>query len=544
VSPFNMQNNDKKDTFFNLFPNNQQQNQRFSLGTGNKDNNTGLFTNTGSFGGAQGGTSGGLFGTGPGFGSQTNTGTGFMNNQGPMPSTNVGQTGGLFTAPATGSSGIGGPGSFGLSNAANTSGSLFGNTGTGAGQTTGGLFGTQAANTGTGTGQTTGGLFGTQAANAGTGTGQTTGGLFGTQTANQSAGTSSGLNTGPFSMPQTNTQQQSTAGLFSTPNQNDAGTTLFKTQPSVGTTNLFSAQPQATVPGGSLFGSTPQNTAGAASFGAQQGVAPYNTQGIAGTTISGPAQPATASSITGTMGGQTIGNVAQQPATSGPFGVAAPQPISTYGETTTKPGTIGASFPESKDSSAANAAFTNVFSPAKPVVTQPNTKQETSAIAQPSVNVPASTTSEAVDGNSYVDITSVPLNFRQKSFNEILTEISAELEKDVKFFKKKAEEVFAQDEKIIRARNTYVKLLDRLKAEEDKINELEENVEFLFKWLESMKIDDSVKYLNELEQCYDEFMDGVMQQKNIEDEIAGIINENMKLISIIDEDLEYMESMK
>lgn len=522
-----MQNNDKKNTFFNLFPNNQPPNQGFSLGTGNKDSSSGLFGNTSNFGSGQSGTGGGLFGTNTGLGSQMNTGSNFMGNQGPAPSTNMGQTGGLFNTPGTGLSGTTGTTPFGLPNAANTNNSFLGTQGVGANQTA----------------NTAGSVFGT-----------TGSGLFGSQAANQSTSASGGLGVGPFGAQRAGASSQpNNTGLFGAPNQNGAGAGLFKTQtqPSAVTTGLYGMQPQATAPSGSVFGGVPQNTVGTGPLSAQQGATPYGTQaqGITGTAVCGPAQPAVAANsggIAGTsaLGGHNAGATVQQPLSGGPLGATTAQPIDAFGRATIHPGSIDGNVFGSKDAPAPSTTGTNLFSASKPVAAQPSMAPQSAAAAQQPLGTSAHAAAEMVDGNTYVDITSVPLNFRQKSFNEILAEISAELEKDVKFFKKKAEEVFAQDEKIIRARNNYVKLLDRLKAEEDKINELEENVEFLFKWLESMKIDDSVKYLNELEQCYDEFMDGVMQQKNIEDEIAGIINENMKLISIIDEDLECMESMK
>ncbi|KAF7679717.1 hypothetical protein TCON_2486 [Astathelohania contejeani] len=145
----------------------------------------------------------------------------------------------------------------------------------------------------------------------------------------------------------------------------------------------------------------------------------------------------------------------------------------------------------------------------------------------------------------------VPLAFRQKSLNEIISSLTKTLEENTKEFKQKASEVFSYDEKIIQARNNYCKITQMIDEEERKIAEMEENVEFFEKWLDDFSEsvgavkeegeNGLVNCISEVERLVDDFNLMVEAMKDEDDEVMRLVNENMKLIEIIDKGLTELE---
>ena len=131
----------------------------------------------------------------------------------------------------------------------------------------------------------------------------------------------------------------------------------------------------------------------------------------------------------------------------------------------------------------------------------------------------------------------VPVSIRQKSFGELISFLKKQLEENVKEFRKKAMEVFSYDEKIIKARNNYARILEMVKVENEKLNELEENVDFFLQYVKGIDRvtgEPAVNVIREVEKLSDEFNIVLQQIKDEDEDVMGLINENMNLIRIID----------
>ncbi|KAK4189381.1 hypothetical protein QBC35DRAFT_380437 [Podospora australis] len=297
-----------------------------TFGTNTATNTGGFGTNTGTaglFGGGGATTTGGGFGaaatTNPGGGFGTNTGGGLF---GAKPATAGGVFGSTAAQPAAATGGglFGSGGGFGTntnttggfgSTTNNTGGGLFGANSTTAAKPAGafGGFGTNTTSTGFGGGTTTtpafgtntaapatgGGLFGNTAANNNTG-----GGLFGGGAAQQPAATSTGF------------------GGFGAQAQNNTGGGLF---------GASAAKPAT---GGGLFGGSTATTGGGGLFGG--GAAGTTGTGFGQTATAQPAAGGLFGAKPAAPAGGLFGGGAASGTTGGGFGVggaAQPQQQST-----------------------------------------------------------------------------------------------------------------------------------------------------------------------------------------------------------------------
>lgn len=138
-------------------------------------------------------------------------------------------------------------------------------------------------------------------------------------------------------------------------------------------------------------------------------------------------------------------------------------------------------------------------------------------------------------------IKDVPISIRQKSFGELLSFLKKQLEENVREFRKKALETFSYDEKIIKARNNYAKILHMVKVETQKLNELDENVDFFLQYIKDMdkatEGENVVNVIREVEKLSDELNTVIKQIKDDDDDVIQLVNENMSLIRAIDERL-------
>lgn len=148
-------------------------------------------------------------------------------------------------------------------------------------------------------------------------------------------------------------------------------------------------------------------------------------------------------------------------------------------------------------------------------------------------------------------LNSIPLTFPQQTLSSILSQLESSLESDIANYKKKAEQIFILDNQIIKSRNNYVKLMNRVNKEEESMKELEENIEYMEKWVDELEKKDSstndftysntLNEINQVEQQFDEIMNVLKGKNDIENNLQGIISENLRLLRCIDEEMEMFE---
>lgn len=223
----------------------------------------------------------------------------------------------------------------------------------------------------------------------------------------------------------------------------------------------------------------------------------------------------------------------------------APQNSSLFGHGTTSPFGQNSQILDQKDKNSMPQ-----FNPSQTTKTSQDgleISQHGSGLNESNHNQTAQNTTTENDNKNIVDISSIPLTFPQMTISEILSSIEERLDKDVENYKSKAEKIFALDNKIIRARNNYVKLMERVKKEEEGMAELEENVDFLEKWVKDIATtsdrstyvkNTDLSEIQSVEQQFDDLVAAIRDKNDIDTNLQGIVSENMRLLKSIDEEME------
>ncbi|KAL6121578.1 hypothetical protein NUSPORA_01480 [Nucleospora cyclopteri] len=138
------------------------------------------------------------------------------------------------------------------------------------------------------------------------------------------------------------------------------------------------------------------------------------------------------------------------------------------------------------------------------------------------------------------------INLYNLTLKEIVEKQTAILDKNIKEFKKSAKEVFEQDMRLIRAKNNYIKIQNKIAQEKARMDELLEGLEFFENELDKYDLkednkSENAKIVHEFEQLGDKFYE---QVENFHDENNGVmdlINENYDLLDQIDGRLDELE---
>ncbi|KAG0440438.1 hypothetical protein DMUE_1750 [Dictyocoela muelleri] len=152
----------------------------------------------------------------------------------------------------------------------------------------------------------------------------------------------------------------------------------------------------------------------------------------------------------------------------------------------------------------------------------------------------------------------IPIDIQNKPIKEILDDLYYKLENDISTFMKKAESIYNYDLKIIRARNNYCEVLDSIEKFESEIDSLENNLEVMINWvdnqinknkLKNQNIDDNdseklemFELISEVEKLNHEYNSLVNKINDDDNEVVALMNENLRLIKIIDEEMNNWEN--
>ncbi|KRH93408.1 Nuclear pore complex, Nup98 component (sc Nup145/Nup100/Nup116) [Pseudoloma neurophilia] len=178
---------------------------------------------------------------------------------------------------------------------------------------------------------------------------------------------------------------------------------------------------------------------------------------------------------------------------------------------------------------------------AQPNLTQINTQQ---TIDQ-AINDTAAPSSFVHD-DVHISASDIPLSFPQSTITQILDQIETRLAQDIAYFQNKAEQVALCDKQIIKIRNNYIEMMDRIKKEENNLKEIEESLSAMEEWVESAvvanpadrQVPSDVSAISRIEQSYDDLLNSIQAKNDIENSLTGIINENMRLLKCINKELD------
>ncbi|EPR79101.1 hypothetical protein SLOPH_1218 [Spraguea lophii 42_110] len=251
-------------------------------------------------------------------------------------------------------------------------------------------------------------------------------------------------------------------------------------------------------------------------------------------------------------------NTNNQPSQNQPFNLGGNQTQTNAFSTIPKVGESGNPFstqPQTMDSQSnptqtQNTPFQQFKAPPTMSTQQPGAQTYPNNIIIPPTPMVTKTEQEL---SAEID---TPIGFGQKVVNEIVEEIKENLEKDVKNYKKVAQEVFAANEKIIKARNNYSSTIKLIEKEESKLKELDETIDLFNEYFTTtrkeldlkdtsmIKKDQLLDCIFEIENLYGDFNSLVAEIKDEDDEIMAVINENMGIIKELDRDLKKLEVKK
>lgn len=334
------------------------------------------------------------------------------------------------------------------------------------------------------------------------------------------------------------TSSQPNTGFGSTNQQSTFGTTTPFTQ-STGysqSSNFGSAPAQSSGFGStpaqpSNFGSTPSQSPFGAfqnnSFGGNQNIS--STPGVVQDNNQSSTQTPQSSlfSAPQQFSSTAFNGNTQQP----PFGSA---PNQLTGLTTTLPST-STQFGDTKTGSAAE---TSAFS------TQSFTKlgdtdfKNTTTIGQ-SKTADQSTLISSMKDNS--------INLYNLTLQEIIDRHSGLLEANIKAFEREAQAIFDIDLQLIKNKNSYILLKNKLDEENTRLDELNQALDYFEERLasiESGNVPESAKVVEDFENICEKFYRKIEAFKDEQGDVLDLVNENYHIIEAIDKKLDMLGQIK
>lgn len=143
-------------------------------------------------------------------------------------------------------------------------------------------------------------------------------------------------------------------------------------------------------------------------------------------------------------------------------------------------------------------------------------------------------------------VTDVPINLSQRSYSEIILYFEKLTEETKKRFESKAAEIFEYDERIIMARNNYARISAMVSREEKRLKNLEEGVDVLQQIVENFQGSTTgesvINVIKEVEMLSDEFNRKMESLKDGDNENLQLLEENMRLVRLIDRSLSNYDS--
>lgn len=143
-------------------------------------------------------------------------------------------------------------------------------------------------------------------------------------------------------------------------------------------------------------------------------------------------------------------------------------------------------------------------------------------------------------------MTDVPINLSQRSYSEIILYFEKLTEETKKRFESKAAEIFEYDERIIMARNNYARISAMVSREEKRLKNLEEGVDVLQQIVENFQGSTTgesvINVIKEVEMLSDEFNRKMESLKDGDNENLQLLEENMRLVRLIDRSLSNYDS--
>lgn len=189
----------------------------------------------------------------------------------------------------------------------------------------------------------------------------------------------------------------------------------------------------------------------------------------------------------------------------------------------------------------------NVGIPINSTVGLPSPINLSHNISKPDINNLTDKENSIINANESKLVTSMKDNtvsLYNLKLKEIIESQVQELERNIKEFRKTAQDVFEQDMKIIQAKNRYLEIKETIKREESRLMELDEGLECLEKHLDGLPKGTTTEMgrcCEEFESICDKFYARIDSLKDEKGTIMDLINENYGYVDGIDAKLDMLE---
>lgn len=187
---------------------------------------------------------------------------------------------------------------------------------------------------------------------------------------------------------------------------------------------------------------------------------------------------------------------------------------------------------------AANAPPQTGLSTASPGTTAEEAKAQTA---------PGSDPATGNHSNLISSIKENSVNLYNLTLQEILDRHTMILESNIREFEKDAEKIFERDLQLIRNKNNFISIQNKITEENTKLDELDEALDFFEKQLEEVELGDRSemgRVIEDFEYICDKFYKKVESFKDEQDEVLDLVNENYEIIDSIDKKLEYLVKLR
>lgn len=155
----------------------------------------------------------------------------------------------------------------------------------------------------------------------------------------------------------------------------------------------------------------------------------------------------------------------------------------------------------------------------------------------------------SVDGHGSLisSIKENSVNLYNLTLQEILDRHTMILESNIKEFEKDAERVFERDLQLIRNKNNFISIQEKISEENTKLDELNEALDFFEKQLEDVELgeqNEMGRVVEDFESICDRFYKKIESFKDEQDEILDLVNENYVIIDSIDKKLDCLVKLR
>ncbi|ELA40912.1 uncharacterized protein VICG_02052 [Vittaforma corneae ATCC 50505] len=143
------------------------------------------------------------------------------------------------------------------------------------------------------------------------------------------------------------------------------------------------------------------------------------------------------------------------------------------------------------------------------------------------------------------------INLYNLTLQEAIDRHSSILETNIKDFERDAQSIFERDLQLIKNKNNYISIRNKIDEENVRLDELSQVLDYFEERLSSIEdehrgasVSDSAKVIEDFETICDKFYKKIESFKDEQGEVLDLVNENYQIIETIDRKLDILSQIK